>query len=113
MVRHSISLKRETRDMRGKGICRKVLQNTPIPVSWQNFLRVDENKTELYEFICNTIMQSMTVDEKEIYCTKNQIVCSLPNHPDDPYLSPSTQEESDTMVMLHTAHCVEMDTEKF
>ena len=39
------SLKKETRDSKGKGIRRKVTDQTPVPINWQGFLRVDDNKT--------------------------------------------------------------------
>ena len=39
------SLKRETRDSKGKGIRRKVTDQTPVHINWQGFLRVDDNKT--------------------------------------------------------------------
>ena len=38
------SLKGSARTKRGKGIPRRVLGYAPLPGSWQNFLRIDENK---------------------------------------------------------------------
>ena len=42
------SLKSTTRSHRGKGVRRRVLPDTKIPGNWGLFLRVDENKTELF-----------------------------------------------------------------
>ena len=45
------SLKVETRKKRGEGIRRRVEQSISIPGNWQKFLRVDENKVELFTFL--------------------------------------------------------------
>ena len=42
------SLKGSTRQIRGKGIRRRVAPSTRIPKNWKDFLRVDENKTIFY-----------------------------------------------------------------
>ena len=45
-------LKAETRSKRGKGIRRRVEESSVIPKkNWQAFLRIDENKTELFCFL--------------------------------------------------------------
>ena len=44
------SLKGETRQKRGTGVRRKVVGNSRPPKSWHNFLRCDENKTEIFGF---------------------------------------------------------------
>ena len=49
----SDSLKGSARAKRGKGIRRRVVGSPPLPGSWQNFLRVDENKEELFRFFVN------------------------------------------------------------
>ncbi len=100
------SLKAETRESRGKGIRRKVKANTPIPANWQNFLRVDENKTELYGFLADHLVQSLVPDNKMICTTKGDIVLSSNPELVDDSISPSTHEEADTRLLLHAAHCV-------
>ena len=45
------SFKAGTREKRGKGIRRRVLPSTAIPNDWYSFLRVDENKVELFHFL--------------------------------------------------------------
>ena len=42
------SLKSETRSKRGKGIRRRVEPRSAVPGNWQKFLRIDDNKTELF-----------------------------------------------------------------
>ena len=67
--------------------------------NWQAFLRVDENKTELFEFLSE---QSVTLGNgKQVISTKGKsVVCS--QHRDDiTDLSPCEQEETDTRIVLH------------
>ena len=49
------SLKSQTRKERGTGIQRKVFGSGMTPRSWNNFLRVNENKTELFSFLAERI----------------------------------------------------------
>ena len=42
------NLKETTRQKRGKGIRRRVQSLTRLPSSWHEFLRVNENKAELF-----------------------------------------------------------------
>ena len=50
------SLKAATRMKRGKGIRRHAEWNKQVPSNWQEFLRVDENKSELFHFISDRIV---------------------------------------------------------
>lgn len=50
------SLKASTREKRGSGQRRKVLLTTRIPSNWRNFLRVDENKSELFLLLAEQIV---------------------------------------------------------
>ncbi len=52
---HKNSLKAQTRSKRGKGIRRRVNASTNLPGNWQQFLRVDANKTELFAFLADHI----------------------------------------------------------
>ena len=45
------SLKKATREKRGSGQRRKVLLSTRIPSDWKGFLRVDDNKDELFKLL--------------------------------------------------------------
>ena len=53
------SLKRETQDSRGKGIRRKVTDQTPVPINWQGFLCVDDNKAELFNYLSTYVIGSL------------------------------------------------------
>ena len=45
------SLKASPHTKRGKGIRRHVEGNKQVPSNWQEFLHVDENKSELFHLI--------------------------------------------------------------
>lgn len=97
------SLKAETRSKRGKGIRRRVEASSAIPGKWNEFLRIEENKKELFGFLAN---QTMLIDsDKEIISTvESEVLC---NHQrDESVLSPCTHEEADTRMMLHLKDAV-------
>ena len=52
------SLKSSTRERRGKGVRRRVAPTSKVPGNWQEFLRVSENKSELFEFLAIQVMYS-------------------------------------------------------
>ena len=49
------SLKAETRRKRGNGIRRRVEPSSLVPRNWQEFLRIDENKVELFSSLTTCI----------------------------------------------------------
>lgn len=49
------SLKNALREKRDSGQRRKVLGSTKIPKDWKGFLRVDENKDELFKLLANKV----------------------------------------------------------
>ena len=49
------SLKGTTRQKRGKGVRRIVVPSAAIPKNWKDFLRVDDNKTELFSFLSHQV----------------------------------------------------------
>ena len=102
----STSLKASTRAKRGKGSRQRVIPNAPIPANWQDFLRMDDNKTELFEYLA---MQIVLVDApgKNIVATKGQTVLTYPGRNDITNLSPCEHEEADTRMMVHVADAVE------
>ena len=68
------SLKAGTRSKRGKGVRRRVEPSSAIPKNWSEFLRIDDNKTELFSFLAThvtglgtdkcTLMFSVTSPDK-------------------------------------------------
>ena len=58
------SLKSSTRTKRGTGTRKRVLPDSKIPANWQSFLRLEENKQELFKFLaaaCITIETQCTI----------------------------------------------------
>ena len=97
------SLKASTRASRGHGARRKVAGDTKIPRDWKAFLRVDENKKELFAYLAEFIssfenenlvistLQGEIVHNKESYDSENISVC---NH-----------EEADTRLLASRNGC--------
>lgn len=56
----SDSLKRSVREKRGSGQRRKVFPSTRLPSDWKGFLRVDQNKDELFKFLANKVRTMTT-----------------------------------------------------
>ena len=98
-VYKKVSLKSTTRKKRGKGNRRKVETNSQPPQNWSAFLRIDENKSELFRFLSNAVIDAY-IHEKQVLCAFEQSVLSSQNH-DISYISPCSHEEADTGVYLH------------
>ena len=97
------SLKAATRKKRGNGIRRRVEASSSIPRNWQAFLRIDENKVELFSFLAMKIAAKET--EKQIVSThRKDVLCTQPR--DVAGLAPCTHEEADTRMLLHVEDAV-------
>ena len=86
------SLKDLTRQHRGSGF--RILVDGPvqIPTNWQKFLSNDENKTMLFKFLANLIVQIDS--EKIIISTLEDLAISNTNTALE-NLSPCNHEEAD------------------
>ena len=96
------SLKGMTRKKRGKGTRRRVAGQVPIPGNWQEFLRVDENKTELFIFLTNFAMNHQIPDGKELHATSGEDV--LTNSKEQINMDTCNHEEADTRIFVHVDH---------
>ena len=67
------SLKATARCKRGKGIRRRVKSDTKIPGNWAAFLRVDENKQELFYFLADQL-GTVDVELGQVISTKGETV---------------------------------------
>ena len=99
------SLKDSARSKRGKGIRRRVIRDTRIPGDWKAFLRVDENKEELFLYLVEQLT-TIGTDHGEVVSTNHETVVFNNDRIDTADLSPYTHEEADTRVLLHTADAV-------
>ena len=52
-----LSLKTETRSKRGFGSHQRVTEKGKIPKNWKSFMREDNNKTELFQFLTDKIVE--------------------------------------------------------
>ena len=77
---------------------RRIEPSSPIPTNWDGFLRVGENKRELFRFLA--AMRS-TVDcfDNKVILSYDQSVVSKPNVDID-NLSPRTNEEADARIFV-------------
>ena len=71
------SIKASAREKRGNGVVRKVSPKTKIPCRWLDFLRVAENKVELFAILNDVVSSSTLPEQKEIHLTSEQTVVSL------------------------------------
>lgn len=97
------SLKSQTRSKRGKGIRRRVDASTNLPGNWQQFLRIDANKVELFAFLAKHITHLVT--NKQLVTTNGSEVLCSPQR-DTSHLAPCNHEEADTRMILHLADAV-------
>jgi len=98
------SLKGTTRAKRGKGVRRRVVGGATIPGNWASFLRVDENKRELFRFLSGVLYDSFQLADKELVVTEGNDVLRKPPLLDTSALAPCSHEEADSRIILHAAH---------
>ena len=85
-----------TREKRG-GVRRKVTSSSLVPSHWKEFLRVDENKIELFKFLSMEIFKLS--DGAIIFCIHDRITSTADEG--SLLLTPSDHEEADTRLFLH------------
>jgi hypothetical protein len=78
------SLKDSTREKRGKGTRKRVAPSTVTPKNWMDFLRVNENKIELFTFLSRKVVDFPLAEGKEIYATGTQLSCCVVRGPPCP-----------------------------
>ncbi|KAH3719485.1 hypothetical protein DPMN_062322 [Dreissena polymorpha] len=61
-----------TRGKRGHGIRRRDQPDSRVPGSWKAFLRVNENKTELFGYLADQAITVTFEIEKQIITTKGK-----------------------------------------
>ena len=93
------TLKGHTREKRGKGVRRQVSNKTKTPSNWQEFLRIDENKTELFQYLANKVTEA--IQYKTVISTfDTKVVCN--QYAEDlQFISHCNHEEADTRIFVH------------
>ena len=102
----SNSLKASTRSKRGTGIRRKVQPSNELPKNWKRFLRVDGNKTDLFEFLAEHIYHMQISIGKLVVTSYGEQVLSNPPRETQSDLAPYTDEEADTRMFVHVVDAV-------
>ena len=90
------SLKADTRSKRGKGIRRRVEPASQVPGNWQAFLRINDNKIELFSFLARKIIATIGTTKQVITTLHTDVICL--NKQDKQGLAPCTHEEADTRI---------------
>ena len=72
-------------------------------MNWQEFLRISDNKTELFFFLARSVVGIDT--NKQVITTHNTDVLCI-NRQDVSGLAPCTHEEADTRILLHLEDAV-------
>ena len=84
----------------------RVTSTTKIPSNWQGFLRVDENKTELFSLLAQKT-QELYIEGKQIVTTFGEKVLTSPVRSSTHSLAPCTHEEADTRIFIHVADAIQ------
>ena len=103
----SDSLKTETRENRGKGVRASVKESTSIYSDFKNFLRHDDNKTELFQLIAQSIPDFLSHVSTKVICTKLKTVTSNSDDNLDS-LHPCNHEEADNTIFVYLNRALSM-----
>ena len=74
------SLKSALWEKRGSGVCYKVQTKVKLPQKWADFLFVDENKSELFQYLASETSQHKFRENKQIVITKEAEVLTVNRH---------------------------------
>ena len=89
-----------------------MFEAVPIPANWEAFLRNNANKDELFRYLSDC-MHVCGTSRKVIISIKDETIVSTQNGVRDvEYLQPCSNEEADTRILLHFAHCARQGLRK-
>ena len=74
--------------------------------NWQEFLRLDNNKKELFLFVSEQVVRT-AIEGKQIIITRGEEVLCSPPATRRNKLSPCSHEKVDTRMMVHIADAVQ------
>ena len=111
-VYYEDSLKKGTREKRGSGVRRKVRPDVKVPSNWKSFLRVDENKKDLFQFLARHLTET-NASGKLVCNTYNDSVMMSPYQIENASdLHPCTHEEADSRIFLHVKNAIDCGHQK-
>ena len=69
-------------------------------------MRVNENKTDLFRYFAQRVTEKMIDLQGKIFVTTfDETILAVPHSKDITSISPCTQEEADTRILLHVEDC--------
>ena len=95
------SPKGSARAKHGKGVRRHVVAAVAIPRNWQNFLRADSNKTELFRKLSSTGLTRRTNSLSSLMESQSSTSHAMP------WLAPCRHEEAGSHMLLHVSHATQ------
>lgn len=96
------SLKQGTCEARGTGTRRRVYDSAAIPLNWKSFMRLNDNKKELFQHLVACV-QSLRISGVQVISTTDVDVISS-SMIDKAGLAPCNHEEADTCIFVHARH---------
>ena len=85
-----------------QGIRRRVKPDSKIPGNWTAFLRIDQNKEELFHYLADELT-TVNVHHGQVISTKGvSVICNV-RRENVSNLSPCNHEEADTRLLLRAA----------
>jgi len=80
-----------------------------LPTNWQEFLSVDDNKTDLLHFLADTCV---SISDKIVVMTSDDHVKLCSGAIDVSSIEPCSHEEADTRLILHCRHAATNGTRR-
>ena len=106
------SLKAGARAKRGKDVRRRVIAGSTLPKNLNDFLRVEENKSELFAYLSHHLVSSYSGNKSLYITTEDKALCLPEADGSVDGISPCTQEETDTRLILHVQDAVKSGFKK-
>ena len=97
------SLKASIKENRQCGVHRRMLPPALLPGNWHIFLWVDDNKTELFQYITQRATEKVDAQGKTLVIMWSDEAVSIPHSKDTGRLEVCSQEKANTRIVLHLA----------
>ena len=95
------SIKSFAREERGAGTCICVASSTPVTQYWRSFLRVNENKEELFRLLTSKCVNNDKLSTIQVNFAVDDEVNKNYESEGSLLLSPCSHEEADTRMFVH------------
>ena len=105
------SLKNDTSESRGSRIRISVKEDTPFWKNWQQFLRENENKKELFRMLAEDLVRATPAGSIIVASCETEVRVSSDINTSG--LAPCNHEEADTRMFVHIKHAAHCGHRKF